>query len=357
MPKIRVMVVDDSLTVRRHLAEVLAADPDLEVVGEAGDGKTAIEMCERLRPDVMTLDMMLPVMSGLAATEYIMAYCPTPILVVSASTNRGEVFKTYEALSAGAVDVLDKPTGEITDLEWEQRFIATIKMIARIRVITHPRARLGGLSQQRGELRPTTPPWADPGQPTRVVAIGTSTGGPGAVVSILRNLPASYPLPILLVVHLARSFEEPFVSWLDGQSALPVRYARDGDALPEVGQPGLIMSPPDRHLVLDGKRLRLTMDPERHSCRPSVDVLFESLARQMGHSVAACLLTGMGRDGAEGLLAIRRAGGHTIAQDEASSVVFGMPREAIQLGAAERILSLDVIPAALSQLVRPTRQP
>src|SRR5215470_10001510 len=143
MGRIRVLVVEDSLTVRKHLVEVLAQDPELEVVAEAEDGKAAIELCERLRPDVITLDMMLPLMTGVAATEYIMAHCPTPILIVSASINRGELFKTYDALSAGALDVLEKPTVDDSGPAWAARFVATVKLISRIKVITHPRAKLG----------------------------------------------------------------------------------------------------------------------------------------------------------------------------------------------------------------------
>jgi chemotaxis response regulator CheB len=150
MAKTRVLVVEDSLTVRKRMLEVLATDPDIEIVGEAGDGKRGIELCQHLRPDVVTLDMMLPVMSGLAATEFIMAYCPTPILIVSASTNRGELFKTYEALAAGALDVLDKPLGNELDDAWEQKLVSTVKLIARIKVITHPRARLGPMGQSPG---------------------------------------------------------------------------------------------------------------------------------------------------------------------------------------------------------------
>src|SRR5277367_1128491 len=143
MTRIRILVAEDSLTIRRRFCEILSADPELEVVGEAENGKRAIELCEELRPDVITLDLVMPVMSGLTAAEYIMAYRPTPILIVSASTNRGELFKTYDALAAGALDVLEKPTADDVDAAWERRFLAAVKLIARIKVITHPRARLG----------------------------------------------------------------------------------------------------------------------------------------------------------------------------------------------------------------------
>src|SRR5687767_9940727 len=152
--RLRVLVVEDSLTVRRRLCDALTADPQLEVVGEAENGQRAIELCQALRPDVMTLDMHLPIMTGLSATEYIMAHCPTPILIVSASTNRGELFKTYDALAAGAVDVLEKPRGDDSDEGWDQRFRAAVRMVARIKVITHPRARLGlSARSQLGEAR------------------------------------------------------------------------------------------------------------------------------------------------------------------------------------------------------------
>src|SRR5437899_360930 len=148
MAKTRVLVVDDSLTARKHLVEILSADPELEVAGEAEDGKRAIELCRALRPDVVTLDMMLPVMSGLAVTEYVMAYCPTPILIVSSSTNRGELYKTYDALAAGAVDVFEKPSGRGPDGAWERGLVASVKIVSRIRVITHIRGRLEPVGQQ-----------------------------------------------------------------------------------------------------------------------------------------------------------------------------------------------------------------
>ncbi len=349
MARIRVLVVEDSLTVRKYLVDVLQRDPDVQVIGEAEDGRHAIELCESLRPDVVSLDMMLPVMNGLEVTEYVMAYCPTPILVVSASINRGEVFKTYDALSAGAVDVLEKPTGQKHDGQWEQGFLRSLKVVSRVKVITHPRALM---ADRRHARRPRGLPSAIPGGPYRCVAIGASTGGPGAVAQVLRGLPADFPLPILVVIHIGPPFGEALSEWLDTLSPIPVVTAGDGQLLPPVGQPQVILAPPDRHLVVRDDCLWTTADSERHFCRPSVDVLFESLARESGSATIACLLTGMGRDGAAGLLAIRQAGGTTLAQDEETSVVFGMPREAIQLRAACSILPLQEIAPALLALVQ-----
>jgi two-component system chemotaxis response regulator CheB len=349
---IRALVVEDSLTVRKRLCELLRADPGIEVVGEAGDGKRAIELCRALRPDVVTLDMMMPLMSGLAATEYIMAHCPTPILIVSSSVNRGELFRTYDALAAGAVDVLEKPRGDATDGRWEEHFVATVKLVARIRVITHPRSRLGALGIPPSAPLPP-PPAAEPRDPrdprrSRIVALGASTGGPGALLAILRGLPAPFPLPILIVLHLGEPFAAAFADWLDGQSGHDVAYARDREP---VRSGRVTLAPPGSHLTVHGGRLILDAGPERHSCRPSVDALFKSIAWEYGRSALAALLTGMGRDGASGLLEIRAAGGVTLAQDEASSVVYGMPREAVQLGAAEHVLPLVAIAPFLAGLV------
>jgi two-component system chemotaxis response regulator CheB len=351
--RIRVLVVEDSLTVRKRLVEVITADPDLSVVGEAADGKRAIELCEALRPDVITLDMMMPVMTGLEATEHIMAYCPTPIIIVSSSTNRGELFRTYEALAAGAVDVLDKPKGDEQDDRWERKLISTVKLVSRIKVITHLRARRG---PSRGRLTGPLETVAPAQDRYDLVVIGASTGGPNAIVEVLRHLPQTFPLPVLLVIHIGAPFGASFAEWLDRQSRLRVTTAVDGERLPAAGAARVIMAPPDLHLVLRGGQLRLTTDPERHSCRPSVDSLFESVARECGGRTIACLLTGMGRDGAEGMRAIQRAGGSTIAQDEATSVVFGMPREAIALGAADRVLPLPEIGPTLLQLGQTRRR-
>jgi two-component system, chemotaxis family, protein-glutamate methylesterase/glutaminase len=351
MARIRVLVVEDSLTVRKRLTEVIGTDRDLELIAEAGNGRDAIELCRTLRPDVITLDMHLPVMDGLSATEHIMGHFPTPILIVSSSTNRGDLFKTYDALAAGAVDILEKPTGEEADGAWEKKFLAAVKLVSRIRVITHIRARLGSVA--RATVRsPEVDAFAWPkSSETRrsVIALGASTGGPGALVNVLQEIPISSAATILVVLHIDELFSSAFADWLGAQTAHPVAYARGGETL-AAARGCVYLAPPGKHLAVRAGRLWLSSEPERHSCRPSVDVLFESLAVACPADVVACLLTGMGRDGADGLLALRRAGAHTIAQDEASCVIYGMPREAALLGAAERILPLQEIGPAVSRM-------
>jgi two-component system chemotaxis response regulator CheB len=340
MPPIKILVVEDSITVRTRLVEIIETDPELELVGIAENGKEAIELCRAKRPDVISMDMVMPVMSGLAATEYIMAHFPTPILVVSGSNNRGELYQTYDALAAGAVDVLEKPTGLEEEGVWERQFLAALKLVSRIRVITHPRGRLAV---------PPAAPESRAAQRYSLAAIGASTGGPGAIVDVLAGLPDSFSLPILFVLHISEPFGSAFADWLDGQTARRVTFAKDGD-LVSAAAGKVVMAPPGHHLGVRDGRLRLSLEPERHSCRPSVDVLFESVARDYGASACAVLLTGMGRDGADGLLKIRQAGGLTVAQDEASSVIYGMPREAALLGAATHVLPLGDIGPFLGRL-------
>ena len=341
MTKLRVLVVEDSLTVRMHLCELLEADPAFELVGGAEDGKQAIELCLALRPDVISLDMMMPIMTGLAATEYIMAYCPTPILIVSSSINRGELFRTYEALAAGALDVIEKPLPGQD--HWDEHYLAMLKLVAKIKVVTHLRGRRAAQS-----LPQTAPPApASPRRPVRLVALGASTGGASALVDVLGGLPADYPLPLVVVIHIAEPFGHAFVDWLDDHCALDVRLARHGQPLPARG---VVLAAPGLHLQLHAGRQVCEAGPERLSCRPSVDVLFESVAQEYGASAVAVLLTGMGQDGARGMLAVRNAGGLTIAQDEASCVVYGMPREAVLLNAAQRVLPLAEIGPALAML-------
>jgi two-component system, chemotaxis family, protein-glutamate methylesterase/glutaminase len=344
---IRVLVVEDSATMRHHLRESLAADPELVVVGEAVDGGQAVELCGRLRPDVVTMDMMLPVMSGLAATEHIMADFPTPILVVS-SADRQELFTTYNALAAGAVDVLEKPRGDDSDAGWGRRLCAAVRLVSRIRVITHPRARL--VRPVEVPVAPPAPAGADGGM--QVVTLGASTGGPGALTELLRALPAGFRTPVLCVQHIAASepFAVAFSDWLADQTGRSVSYAVDGTMVQAL-HGRVVLAPPDRHIVVRDGMLRLSNDPPRHSCRPAVDMLFESVADEYGPAAAGCLLTGMGRDGAEGLLRMRARGAVTFAQDEASCVVYGMPREAALIGAAAYVLPPARIAARLVELV------
>jgi two-component system chemotaxis response regulator CheB len=350
MPKIRVLVVEDSLTVRKRLVEVIGSDAELEVVAEAENGQQAIDLCRTLRPDVITLDMHLPIMDGVSATEHIMGHFPTPILIVSSSTNRGDLFKTYDALAAGAVDVLDKPLAEEVDGAWERKFLGAIKLVSKIRVITHIRARLA--HPGRAAPAPVDIPLQHTlrgDQDHSLIALGASTGGPGALVEVLRGIAVGLPLTILVVLHIDEPFSSAFAEWLSAQTSHPVCYARGGEPVAEV-RGRVFMAPPGRHLAVSAGKLWLSSAPERNWCRPSVDVLFESLAKECARDVVACLLTGMGRDGADGLLALRRAGAHTIAQDEATSVIYGMPREAALLGAADKILPLAEIAAAVTRV-------
>ncbi|MCA2212079.1 chemotaxis-specific protein-glutamate methyltransferase CheB [Jidongwangia harbinensis] len=350
---IRVLVVEDSATMRHHLRASLAADPDLVVVGEAHDGGQAVELCGRLRPDVVTMDMMLPVMTGLQATEQIMAEFPTPILVVS-SADRRELFSTYNALAAGALDVLEKPRGDDSDASWGRRLCAAVRLVSRIRVITHPRARLDG----RGRAAPpaaaptaVSEPAGSDGNELRMVAIGASTGGPGALTQLLRALPSGFRPPVLCVQHIAASepFAVAFSDWLADQTGHRVSYGLDGMVISSLGG-RVLLAPPDRHMYVHNGVVRLSDGPPRHSCRPSVDVLFESVAAEYRAAAAGCVLTGMGRDGADGLLRMRAQGAVTFAQDEASCVVYGMPREAALSGAAGHILPPARIAARLAEL-------
>jgi two-component system, chemotaxis family, protein-glutamate methylesterase/glutaminase len=289
-------------------------------------------------------------MDGVSATEHIMGHFPTPILIVSSSTNRGDLFKTYDALAAGAVDVLEKPSADEVDGTWERKFLAAIKMVSRIRVITHIRARLSGGGRTSVARPAALPPRTRSSEHGHsLIALGASTGGPGALVDVLRGIPVGLPATMLVVLHIDEPFSSAFAEWLSDQTYHPVSYARGGEPLADC-RGRVFMAPPGRHLAVSAGKLWLSSAPERNWCRPSVDVLFESLAGECASDVVACLLTGMGRDGAEGLLALRRGGAHTIAQDEGTSVIYGMPREAALLGAADRILPLSEIGAAVTRV-------
>lgn len=326
---LKILVAEESPTLRQKLAEILTR-AGLQVVGEAWQGRQAVDLCDQLRPDLVLMAVDLEGMNGLEATEQIMAFSPTPILVLS---DRPTHPSCQKILSAGAVDC-------ISSTEWDNGLVRRVRLVARVAVITHPRARL---KRSEPGFLPA------PGLPrVRLICLGTSTGGPGALVDILSALPASLQVPILVVIHIQPPLGGGFAQWLDSKVPRPVAYAQGGELWQDC-RGKVLLAPPDRHLRVAGARLVLDDQPPRHSCRPSVDVLFESVAQEVSCGVLACLLTGMGRDGAAGLLAIHRAGGQTLAQDEASSVVYGMPREAALLGAAQKIVSLPQVATVIQE--------
>lgn len=326
---LKVLIAEESPALRQKLSEILGRG-GVEVIAEAWQGRQVVDLCEQLRPDLVLMAVDLEGMNGLEATEQIMAFSPTPILVLSERPGHPSCQKV---LAAGAVDC-------ISSKDWEDGLVRRARLVSRVSVITHPRARL-----KRAELGPP-PPGGLPR--VRLICLGTSTGGPGALVEILGSLSPALQVPILVVIHIQPPLGGGFAQWLATKVPRPVDYAQSGQLWQEC-RGRVLLAPPDRHLRLSGSRLVLDDQAPRHSCRPSVDVLFESVAQEVGASALACLLTGMGRDGAAGLLAIHRAGGLTLAQDEASSVVYGMPREAALLGAAQRIVSLPQISTLIQE--------
>jgi two-component system chemotaxis response regulator CheB len=345
--KVRVLVVDDSATVRRMLAELLARDPGIEVVGQEADGRAAVAAVKALLPDVVTLDLMMPRMDGIEAVRAIMTERPTPIVVLSGASNRGAL-RTFDALAAGAIDAVEKPQHGLSDAAWAASFVETVKIAARVKVVPH----------LHPQVQPAPLPEIVPAQghgAPRLVALGASTGGPTAVAHVLGSLGSRFPLPILVVVHLHPAFGQALVDWLGTVAPQRVGWVTHGAALSAL-QPRVYVAPADAHVVVTPSALHLERGPDLHGVRPSVDRTFLTLAAHHGSSVVAGLLTGMGRDGAAGLLALRRAGARTVVQDEATSVVWGMPGEAARLGAAEEVLPLERIGPWICKQVAGTRR-
>ncbi len=342
---IRVLVAEDSATARNLLVLILGSDPGIEVVGEARDGVEAVEMAQRLRPDLVTMDIQMPRMDGLAATAEIMITAPTPIVIVTAGALPGEVEGSLDMLGHGALEVLRKPPGPDSPgfAGAARRLIETVRAMSEVKVVRRWRA----APDRPGPS--AAPP--EPGAGARVVAIAASTGGPAALQRLLSALPSEFSAPILVVQHIAPGFAEGLSAWLDGVCPLRVKVAREGEPL---ALRTVYFAPEDRHLgVSDRRRVTTPATEPVGGFRPSATVLFESAARAFGGSTLAVILTGMGDDGVRGLRAVRRAGGRILAQDEATSVVFGMPGAAVEAGLADAVLPLDAIPARLAALTRP----
>jgi two-component system chemotaxis response regulator CheB len=354
-PVVRALVVDDSALMRQLLTQILSSDPGIEVVGTAPDPIRAWQLVQTLRPDVITLDVEMPRMDGLAFLERLMRAHPMPVLMVSSLTERG-CQTTLRALELGAVDVVTKPKIDVArgvaDLAGElvrkvkaaggARPRARARMTAATAVTPSPRSTLLRPEARSGAMIRTT---------DVVFALGASTGGTEALREVLVALPPDAP-GVVIVQHMPEAFTRAFAERLDGLSRIQVRQARDGDAI----RPGLaLIAPGGTHhmeVVRSGAHysVRLIATPPVNHHRPSVDVLFRSCAHALGSNAVGAILTGMGGDGAAGLLAMRRAGARTIAQDEASCVVFGMPREAILAGAAEHVCALDHVAPTLLRL-------
>jgi two-component system chemotaxis response regulator CheB len=332
---VRVLVADDSELFRELLSRVVTGERGFELTAVARDGDEAARLARVNHPDVITMDLNMPEADGFAGIARIMAETPTPILVLTASPTEAAGFK---ALSLGALDIMEKPRAE-ADLDDYRRALCTrLRLLAGVKVIRHPR----GLREKRASAPRSA-------EPPDLVVVGASLGGPRALATILKRLPASFPVPIVVVQHIADGFTEGLAGWLNQETPLRVSEAVDGEPL----RPGrVLLAPSGRHLVVTRGHARLSDAPPVDTFKPSVTPLFVSAARHYGRRACGVLLTGMGRDGADGLKVIKDQGGTTLVQDEATSVVFGMPRAAIELGAADRVLALDDIPRVLQELAR-----
>jgi two-component system, chemotaxis family, protein-glutamate methylesterase/glutaminase len=333
---IRVVLVDDSLVVRRLFKKAMAFAPDVSIVAEAPDPYVARDLIVELKPDVLILDVEMPKMDGITFLQKLSQHYPLPVVVCSSLTEAGGKL-ALEAFDAGAVDVIFKPQSPRALAELGAELVAAVRAAAS--------ARPGRARSQRFQVA------LNGRSDIELIAIGASTGGTVAVESIVGRLPPNSP-PVIVVQHMPAYVTKAFAARLDGLSALTVEEGRPGRVL----EPGLVLiAPGDRHLVIEraGQRLRASLngDERVNGHRPAVDVLFRSVAGVVGARAVGALLTGMGRDGAAGLLEMRESGAHTLAQDEATCVVFGMPKAAIECGAAAEVAALDDIPARLMRAV------
>jgi len=352
MGKIRVVIVDDSRLARELLRELLDGENDMEVVGEAENGRQAVELASKLRPNLITMDLEMPIMNGIDAIEEIMCSKAVPILVVSSVA---DAHNALEAVGRGALEVVSKP-----DYSPEQaaEFVAKVRMLAGVSVITRlrPRKTLEVLLTQPPPILPTP---ISPQSLTfmgstiysRVFAIACSTGGPQALAQILPALPANFPCPVVIAQHISDGFAGGMVDWLGSLCKLPVRLAAEGDLL----QAGVIhISPSEHHLIITpARRAALIERGANDVYRPSCDALFNSIAAVFGRQAIGIILTGMGSDGAKGIADIRDQGGMTLAQDEMTSVIYGMNRIAVDSGAVQQVLPVAAIASTMVTLASP----
>jgi two-component system, chemotaxis family, protein-glutamate methylesterase/glutaminase len=342
---IRVLVVEDSITQRHQLVSLIQKAPDMTVIGQARDGLEAILLAEKLRPDVISMDIRMPRLGGLDATRQIMEQFPTPIVIVSHASSDADM--AMQAMQAGALAAIEKPPAR-THPEFDTRcdeLLSMLRLMAGVHVIRHWPSPSNGSA---ADTLPKTAQLRNSLVVPEIVAIGASAGGPGTLATLFRGLTPSFALPILVVQHLAADFMPGLADWLNRSSNLPVRLAVDG----EIPPPGTVLvAPGGHHLRLSTDR-RIVLDSDRGNFRhhPAVDVLLRSVAESYGPRSIGVVLTGMGDDGAEGLRAMRATGARTIVQDEATCVVFGMPAAAIALGAAEFVLPLEKIASTILRL-------
>jgi two-component system chemotaxis response regulator CheB len=345
---IKVLIVEDSPVAREFLTYVLTSDSAIQVVGTASNGVEALKALEKTRPDVITMDIHMPMMDGFEATRRIMETVPTPIVIVSGSTGAGEVSGTFSAIEAGALAVVRRPPG-IKHEEFEtgsRELIQTVKLMSEVKVVK----RFSRASRVRTAGPLPIAPQVKANGKIQAVAIGASTGGPPVLKDILSGLPQGFPVPVLIVQHIAKGFAKGFTEWLSSASRFPLSVASHGErAAPGHGY----VAPDGLHMGLEsGPTIALSDHAPENHLRPSVSYLFRSVAQVLGPAAVGVLLTGMGRDGAEELKAMKDKGAITIAQDEESSVVHGMPGEAIKLGAATYVLPPEEITAMLMELVK-----
>ncbi len=344
--KIKVLVVDDSALVRKIVIDILESDPEIEVVGTANNGKTAIFKNRVLNPDVITMDIEMPIMNGLDALREIIRTDPKPVIMMSVLTQDGAE-PTFRALEYGAVDFIPKPSSilSITVEEIGHLLISKIKSVYRSKINFQQRA----VEAEKEEEKPFHPEVAPGPAPeiastSRIVGIGTSTGGPSSLLTIFKSLPKNFPTAVLVVQHMPEGFTRAFAERLNANSALNVKEAEDGDRV--LAGCGFV-APGHSHMLVEQKGgesvIRLTRGEKVSGHMPSIDVLFNSIAETYGKHTVAVIMTGMGKDGSAGILNIKKKGGSTIAQDEETSVVYGMNRVAVELGAIDVVVPLNTI--------------